>query len=161
MNLHAIDADVDPAAFFGLAGDDAVGGADVAAAVELMPVRRRKNRHVDVGAGLDVLQNRPIRDHARRNRLDAFEQLFPVGDEFDRSGIGGHADGQARARRCVDQIRRDAKVGRMTGHLIEEHQRRRFFESEQLGQRADLQFPMGAVDLFDLAELARGIDEFA
>jgi len=48
----------------------------------------------------------------------------------------------------------------MIGNLVEQDQRRRFFESEQLGQRADFQFPVRAVDFFNLAELARGVDKF-
>ena len=123
VDLDPIDADVDPTAFFGLAGNDAIGGADVATTVQFMPMRRRENRHVDIGAGLDVLQDRAMGDHPRRNRFDALEQLFPFGDQFDRPGIGRHTDGQTRARRRVDQIRRNTKVWRIAGDLIEEHER--------------------------------------
>ena len=58
MNLYAIDTDIDPTALFRLAGDDAVGGTDIPPAVQLMPLRSRKDRHVDVGAGLYILQDR-------------------------------------------------------------------------------------------------------
>jgi hypothetical protein len=66
VNLDAVNADVDPTALFGFAGDDAIGRADITAAVELMPMRRRKNRHVNLVAGFDVFQDRAAREHARR-----------------------------------------------------------------------------------------------
>ena len=66
MNLSAVDADIDPAAFFRFAGDDTVGRADVTSAVELVPMRRGKNCHIDVIAGFDVFQDRAAREHARR-----------------------------------------------------------------------------------------------
>ena len=87
VDLHAIDADVDPTAFFRFAGNDAVGGADVAPAVELMPVRRREDRHVYVSAGFDVFENRTASDYPRRHRFYALEQLFPSAI----SSMGGHS----------------------------------------------------------------------
>jgi hypothetical protein len=93
--LYSIDADVDPAAFFGLAGNNAIGSTDITATVQFMPVRRRKDRHVDVAAGLDVFRYRAVFDYPRRHGLYTLEQFFPLGDKFDRLGIGGHADGEA------------------------------------------------------------------
>jgi hypothetical protein len=55
MNLHPIDPDIDPTAFFRLAGDNAISGTDITPAVQLVPLRSRKDRHVDVGAGLYIL----------------------------------------------------------------------------------------------------------
>ena len=63
--------------------------------------------------------------------------------------------------RRVDEIGGDAEIRIVIRNLIEEHQRRRFFEGEQFGQRADLQIPMGAVNFFHLAERARGVDKLA
>ncbi len=51
------------------------------------------------------------------------------------------------------KIRRDAKIRRVVRDLIEQHQRRRFFEGEQFRQRADLQIPVGAVNFLYLAKL--------
>ena len=91
VNLHAVDAYIDPAAFFRFTGDDAVRGADIAPAIQLMPVWRRKDGHVDVVAALDVFQNRPAGNDTRRDRFDALQQLFPARDELDGFGIGRHA----------------------------------------------------------------------
>src|SRR5207247_4260629 len=58
VNLDTINTNVDPAAFFRLGGNDAVCGADVAAAVQFMPLGRGENGHGDVRAGADVVEDR-------------------------------------------------------------------------------------------------------
>ena len=47
----------------------------------------------------------------------------------------------------------------MIGNLIEKQQGRWFFEGEHLGKRANLQIPVRAVNVLNLTELARGVDE--
>ena len=54
----------------------------------------------------------------------------------------------------------DAEVWRVIRYAIEQHQRRRLFEGEQFGQRADLQMPVRAMDFLDLTELTSSFDEF-
>ena len=49
----------------------------------------------------------------------------------------------------------------MVGNLVENDQRRRFLERKDFRQRADLEIPMGAVNVFDLVELSSGVDKFA
>ena len=86
-------------------------------------MRRGKNCHIDVIAGFDVFQYWSCGDDTRRNRFDCFQKFFPPGDELDGRGIGCHADGKAGANRIANDIRDDAKIGRIIGDLIEEHHR--------------------------------------
>ena len=67
VHLHAVAAVVDPAGVRILHDHDAAG-ADVVAAVALVPSRRRNLEEVDVVAGGDVLQQRAA---GHRHRRDA------------------------------------------------------------------------------------------
>jgi len=49
----------------------------------------------------------------------------------------------------------------MTGDSIEKKERRVLPAGKNLRQRADLQIPMGAVNLLDVSKPLRSIDEFS
>ena len=66
VRLHPVGAVVDPAGVR-IAHDHHVAGADVIAAVVLVPARHRNLEQVDVVAGLDVVQERTARDLDRRD----------------------------------------------------------------------------------------------
>ena len=68
VHLDPIGAEIDPVAV-GVAGDDEAFGADVAAAVALVPFRRREGEGVHVLALEHVLQHRPVARPHRRDRL--------------------------------------------------------------------------------------------
>ena len=123
VDLHAVDTDVYPTTFFRLGSDDTVGGPDVTPAVELMPVRCWKNRHVDVSAGFDVFENRSGSNDVGRNRLYVLQEFFPPGNKLDRCRVRGHADRQSGTGRGVDEVRCDAEIRCMVRDLIEQHQR--------------------------------------
>src|SRR4030095_7597236 len=108
MDLHTVNTDIHPTTFFRLGSDDTVGGAYVTPAVELMPVRRWKNCHVDVPAGFDVFENGSGRNDTGRNRLYVLQEFFPPGNKLDRCRVGGHTDRQCGTGRGGDQVRCDA-----------------------------------------------------
>ncbi len=64
----AIGAGIEPV-LLRVAGDAVGAGADVAAAVLLVPDRRREFGHVDVVAGQHVFQHRPVVDDLMRNAI--------------------------------------------------------------------------------------------
>src|SRR5262249_29898937 len=71
VDHDAVGAAIDPA-LVRLAGDVEAAGADVAAAVGLVPLRGRKPGDVDIVAGHDVLEDRTVtyifgRDSSHRN----------------------------------------------------------------------------------------------
>ncbi len=68
IDLAAIGAEIEPAGV-GILGHDAAGGADEARLVGLVMARHRKFQHVDGVALDDVLEDRPVIDEARRQRL--------------------------------------------------------------------------------------------
>jgi hypothetical protein len=82
-------------------------------------MRCGENRHVDIVAGFDVLEDRTATDDARRDGFYAFEDFFPPRNKLDRSCIGRHADRQARPRGRVDEVGRNAKIRRVVGNTIE------------------------------------------
>ncbi len=98
VRLHAIGAVIDPAGV-GIAHDHHVAGADVIAAVVLVPARHRDLEQVDVVAGLDVFQERAARHLDRRDGLGLLHVLAPVPHQFDLAAVG--ADGP-----CVRLMRR-------------------------------------------------------
>src|SRR5439155_556944 len=65
VDHHAIAAEVDPAVVR-IAGDVEAAGADVAAPVVLVPLRRGGDRHVDVRAALPLPEDGTILDLAPR-----------------------------------------------------------------------------------------------
>ena len=95
----------------------------------------------------------PLEQHARRYGPHSFKQFFPARDQFDGRRVRGHADGQPGTGRRVDEIGSDAEIRIVIRNLIEDHQRRGFFEGEYFGQRADFEIPVGAVNFFDLARV--------
>ena len=92
----AIGAGVEPV-LLRIAGDAVGAGADVAAAVLLVPDRRREFRHVDVVAGQDVLEHRTVLDDLVRDDLLLLEIGLAIGvAQFPF----GQMVGKARASCC-------------------------------------------------------------
>ena len=76
--MRPIGAGIEPV-FFGIAGDAVSAGADVAAAVLLVPDRRREFRQVDVVAHQNVFQHRAVLDDLVRNDLLLFQIGLTIG----------------------------------------------------------------------------------
>ena len=96
MNHHPRRAQVGPA-FFRIVGNIDAAGADIPAAVELEPARRRERQNIYIFAALNIFQHRPVAHHPRRNMLQVLRPATPFGDEFHGAQILRHAETQARA----------------------------------------------------------------
>src|SRR5262245_39065087 len=79
VGLHAIGAVVDPAGV-GILHDHHAAGADIVAAVVLVPPRRRDALDVDVLAAADVFHERPGFDRDRRDAARLLHVFAPIGD---------------------------------------------------------------------------------
>src|SRR5207237_6222975 len=71
VDHDAIAAEVDPAVV-GVPRDVEAAGADVAAAVALVPFRRGEDRHLDLRPALHFLEDGTVLHIYRRDRRDAF-----------------------------------------------------------------------------------------
>ena len=71
MDHDPIRADIDPT-LFRIAGNHQIVGADVTAAVELMPTRHGKLEQIDVAALLNIFEQRRAFNFARLDGLDSF-----------------------------------------------------------------------------------------
>ena len=125
VDLGAIGAEIKPAVV-GVLRHHAIGGADEARLVELVMARYREFEHVDRVAFEHVLQDRPVIDEARRQRLQVghapmialhhvdLALVFERQPECERHA----ADGREVAVK-------GAKTLRIPGNLIEQDRRRR------------------------------------
>jgi hypothetical protein len=78
---HAVPAQVDPA-LFGIAADGHIKGANIAAAVPLMPEWNRQRQQIDRLALKNVFHQRPRVDDPRRDHLRVIQTFFPCVDEL-------------------------------------------------------------------------------
>src|SRR5215471_20078615 len=90
LRLHAISAVVDPAGVR-ILHDHHAAGADVVAAVVLVPARCRNALNVDVLAATDVLHQRSGFDGDRGYAARLLHVFAPVGDKLDRGAVHRHS----------------------------------------------------------------------
>src|ERR1700752_1955331 len=81
MDHNPIGAVITPS-FVGLAGDIDASRTDIAAAVFIMPERRRELEHVDIAVFVHVVEKSTFLDEFRRYRLDTLIIVFPNLDEI-------------------------------------------------------------------------------
>jgi len=154
QQLHAVRADVHPLGVE-VARDHRAAGADVRAAVHLVPDGR--GELAQVGLAVDVLQRRaalhrgvgklgrrglPLRGLPPQRLDQAAMRLL------DRQAQDGREPG--RARRAAGQ---HAEALRVALDLVEEQRRRQVLLDVQLADRAELEVPVGAAHVAQLAEL--------
>ena len=150
VRLHTIGAVVDPAGV-GIAHDHHVAGADVIAAVVLVPARHRNLEKVDVVAGLDVLQERAARHLDRRDGLGLLHVFAPMANQLDLGAIGRIAHRHVDAADRGEQVRQDAVALGIAGDVVEQHQRIADLALEDIDDAADLALALGAADVRHLA----------
>ena len=150
VRLHAIGAVVDPAGV-GIAHDHHVAGADVVAAVVLVPARHRNLEQVDVVAGLDVLQQRAARHRHRRDGLRLLHVFAPMPHQFDLGAVGRMAHRHVDAADRGEQVRQDAMALGIAGNVVEQHQRIADLALVDVDDAADLALALGAADVRHLA----------
>src|SRR5262249_9537189 len=154
MYLDAVGADIDPVAV-GIAGDDEALGADVAAAVVLMPFRRREGIDVDRAAFDHIAQRGPVLDHDRRDRIGLLAAMLAI----DLHAV--EADLAIVEHFRGSHVHHHAMAGRIALDIAEDQDRRRVLFEAQLIERADLEIGVGAVDIFDVPHLLGEFERLA
>ncbi len=152
LGLDAVGAVVDPSGV-GVLHDHHAAGADVAAAVVLVPFRRRYLEDVDVASRSDVLHQRSVVDRDRRNGLGVLHVGAPVAHEVHLARVGRHAEGEIDPPHRGEDVRHHAMAARETGDVVEHHRRRPHGALVDVDDAADLLVAPGAGDG---DELARG-----
>ena len=150
LGLDAVGAVVDPAGV-GVLHDHHAAGADVAAAVVLVPFRRRDFEDVDVAAGGDVLHQRPVRDRDRRNGLGVLHVGAPVAHEVHLARLGRHAEREIDPPHRGEDVRHHPMAAREAGDVVEHHRRRPHGALVDVDDAADLRVALGAGDGHELA----------
>ena len=150
VRLHAVGAVVDPAGV-GIAHDHHVAGADVVAAVVLVPARHRDLEQVDIVAGLDVLQERTARHRYRRDGLRFLHVFAPMPHQLDLGAVGRVAHRHVDAADRGEQIRQNPMTLRISRDVVEQHQRIADLALVDIDDAADLALTLGAADVGDLA----------
>ena len=140
VDHHAVGAAIDPA-LVGIADDGVAAGADVAAAVLGVPLRRREFGDVDRVAGDDVLHHRAAVDVFRR---DALHVGGVVGAEavaqLDLGHVGREAERHVLAP-AVEEIDQHAAARQRVRHVLEHEARRVVGVVGHLGHHADVLLP--------------------
>src|SRR5262249_8446149 len=155
----AIDADIHDSRFRVL-GDAAAKGEEIAAAVEPVPMRRRKFIEIDVGALEDVLLHRSASDDFRRDA--AAEDGAPDLDQLARMGVGRQPEHHGDAAVIVERGAKDAAAAAcrrvVVLDVVEEERLPRARPLRQPHDGAELDVPIDlGVDFGELAlRLERG-----
>ena len=153
LHLHAVGAEIDPVAVR-ILGDDHAFGADVAAAVALVPVRGGKFQHVDLIADHDVFQHRAGGHDLRRDRVGFLAAVLAVGlHQLKPFAFDEHARGA--------DIHRHAEIVRIAFDLLEQQDRRDLLGLAQRIERAHFEVRIGAIDDLELAHLIGELEAFA
>ena len=137
MDHDAVGAAIDPAVV-GIAHDVVAAGADIAAAVLRVPLRRREFGDVDGVALHDVLHHRAGVDEFRRDALEhagvidakAFAQL-------QLGQLGGKSERHVLAL-AGEEIDQEAAALERAGHVLEHEARRVVGVRRHFGDHADI-----------------------
>ena len=160
VHLGAVGPGIQPV-LLGIAGDAVGAGADVAAAVLLVPFRRREFGDVDVVPHHDVLEHRPVVDDDVRDDALLLQiglaigvAQLPLGEVLGKTerhvaaGAGEHVEQQAKALGAARDI-------------LEHHARALFGAQHRLGREPDVLLAIGALDGADLAQALGHREPFA
>ena len=150
MRLHPIGAVIDPAGIR-IAHDHHVAGADVVAAVVLVPARHRDLENVDVLAGVDVLEQRPVLDRDRRDGARLLHVAAPVMHQFDGAGVGIEPERDVDAPDRGEDVGEDAPAARKSRHVVEQHRLVADAALIDVDDAADLLLALGAGDVLQFA----------
>src|SRR5262245_6987825 len=156
VNHHSVGSEIDPA-LIGVARDVNRARADVTPAVKLVPLRRRKLPHVDVFAFGDILCHGAGLDDFRLDVFDVIDAAFERVNEIEPAVADLHMQRRGDAVDRVHAVRENTIALRVALDVVEE-QRLALLAAmvAQLGNRADLDIPVGAVDGFQFSYLLNG-----
>ena len=96
VDHNPIGPHVDPA-FFGIPRYDEVVGADIAAAVQLVPTGYRETQDIHIRSLQPVFEQGSAGDPLRLYRVDLFDFAAPPLDELQLAQMGLQAHGQGVA----------------------------------------------------------------
>ena len=150
LGLDAVSAVVDPPGV-GVLHDHHAAGADVTAAVVLVPFRGRDFENVDVASRGDVLHQRPVVDRHRRNGLGVLHVGAPVAHEVHLARVGRHAESEIDPPHRGEDVRNHPMAPREAGDVVEHHRRRPHGALVDVDDAADLLVAPGAGDGYQLA----------
>jgi hypothetical protein len=160
VHLCSVGAGIQPV-LLRVAGDAVGAGADIAAAVLLVPFRRRKFGDVDIVTHHDVFEHRPVVDDDVRHdalvlqiSLAVGVAQLPLGEVLGKTerhvatGAGKHVEEQTEALRAA-------------GDILEHHAWAVFRAQHRFGGEPDVLLAIGALDGADLAQALRHGEPFA
>ena len=154
VHLRAIGAGVEPV-LFRIAGDAVGAGADVAAAVLLVPDRGGEFGHVDIVAHHDVLEHRAVLDDLVRDDLRLLQIGLAIGvAQLPFGQVVGKAERHVAADAGEHVEQQPEALGR-AGHLVEHHAGPVLGAQDRFGGEPDVLLPGRALDVPDLAEPLR------
>ncbi len=161
VDHHAIAAEVHPPVV-GILGDIERAGADVAAAVELVPLRGGELEYVDLGTAHDILKDGTVLHDLRHDVRNALARpLLPRLHELVGSAVDGQAERHGDSPERPEPIRQDAKTLFVTDDLVEDRGLRGSCAAEDLGRHPDVLFGVRAGDGLKLANLVDLLEPFA
>ena len=160
MDLGPVGAGIEPV-LLGVAGDAVGAGADITAAVELMPDRRRELEDVDLVAHQDVLEHGPgvddlVGDEARLFEIGVAIGLaqLPFGELVRKAER--HVAAGAR-----EHVQEQAEPLGAAGNVVEHDAGAILGAQDRFRREADVLLPGGAAHGADLAELIGQREPFA
>ena len=150
--LHPRRAQVDPTRF-GIRRDHRVGGAKVSAAVFTVQFWRREPRDIGIFADEKIFLDRALIFEHRRQRRAVAQNIFHRAHQLDALEIGGKPQSQGGPRLGLIHVGDQAVTARIALDIVKEQRRGIGLRGGDLGDRADFQIPIRALDDFKLAEL--------
>ena len=162
VNHDPVSAEVDPVGIRVL-HDHQVTGADIAAAVQLMQERNGELQQVDVLVAIDVFQNRAGIDETRGDRREILHTVAIPSHHVHGARRLRETQGHGQALHRICHARQDPEAGVVTGNIVEQQGRRIVGRVviDHLGDGTDLEVPIGAVDLLQLAQILDPVKPFA
>ena len=153
VHLHPVGAHIDIAGLR-IAIEKGAAGADIATTVLAMGFEHRKLEQIDLVVAHDVLHHRTGRNLPGRDRRRALEALRRKTHNLHLGGVGRQAERDRHAHARAGREAEHTEARRIAGDLVE-HQGRRLVDQlgGGLGQRPDLEIPIGIADHRHLAEL--------
>ena len=160
MHLRAIGAGIEPV-LLRIAGDAVGAGADVAAAVLLVPDRRGEFGDVDVVAHHDVLEHRAVLDDLVRDDLRILQIGFAIGvAQLPFGEMVGEAERHVAAHAGEHVEQQPEALGRAR-HLVEHHAGAVLGAQDRLRDQPDVLLPGRALEVLHLAEPLGGAEPLA
>ena len=160
VDHHPVGAEVDPVRV-GVLQDVDDAGAQVAAAVQRVPLRGGEFQDVHGVAAQHVLHHRTVAHDPRRERPALLGELEETVHERAPFDVDRQAERQGEALAGRVRVREDPESGRIAGDVVEQHGGGVIGVMEHLGDASDVLFPGRAAHIAELAQVADALDPVA